>query len=606
MAEPDVIHHDDWLSAYLDGELTPAARAEAEQRLAGDPAARRRLDELGLLARELGELPRCEVPDDFVAEVQRRIERQFSTSVAAGAGRLRRGWLPLGMAAAVGLSVLVWFEVRSHAPKPARSIVLVDAVTPTEEFKKQPWAMHADLAPPASEPAVLKESSESRAAAMRETSSDDTGAAWVQRLLTIATLDQKMTAGVDEALLREHWFANEPRQLFLIASDPAVSERVEAVLTSMASDREDKHDESKSAGKLAWKGRPGKNFDPAEGEFQWIVRCPRHEWPVILDRLAAASGESVRIELVSGDVLLSGWTAAQTAIASNAGEQLAFGQPLPELSTSERSVSPGKPDIPIPEEPPKKSLFVDNTLTPEKVIEDLIGMLGRSAVSGSPPAEQPEKAGNVEAQGRSAPETTTVASAGVPVHEELRDSSRARKTETHMQEEEEASSLKRAERQAPESKLSSVSTAHSKAGRRPSPEVEAEAFENRLPLAARRLRSVRGDADTSEKSADGASSPTGSTDLPADEVDSKPALSVMSAEGPKLNDMVGGEAGGGGSGQTETRLGLEFAHSRNQIATEWVTIVVRVYVAPSSARPARAQPATRHDPRNENEHPPQN
>jgi hypothetical protein len=46
------------LSAYLDGELTPAEQAQAEQLLADSPAARRTLDEMRALAATLQSLPR--------------------------------------------------------------------------------------------------------------------------------------------------------------------------------------------------------------------------------------------------------------------------------------------------------------------------------------------------------------------------------------------------------------------------------------------------------------------------------------------------------------------------------------------------------------------
>jgi hypothetical protein len=57
------------LSAYLDGELTPAEQAQAEQLLAGSASARRMLDELRSLSSALQSLPQHKLHDDLSEKV---------------------------------------------------------------------------------------------------------------------------------------------------------------------------------------------------------------------------------------------------------------------------------------------------------------------------------------------------------------------------------------------------------------------------------------------------------------------------------------------------------------------------------------------------------
>jgi len=62
---------DELLSAYLDGELSPAERAAVESHLAGDPEARQLLDELRVLASDVRSLPRHKAGEGFSERVVR-------------------------------------------------------------------------------------------------------------------------------------------------------------------------------------------------------------------------------------------------------------------------------------------------------------------------------------------------------------------------------------------------------------------------------------------------------------------------------------------------------------------------------------------------------
>jgi len=81
---------DELLSAYLDDELAPEARARVEERLAADPQARQLLDELRSVSRAMRDLPHTVLETDLRESVLRRAERAMLVSGdSAAANRLR-------------------------------------------------------------------------------------------------------------------------------------------------------------------------------------------------------------------------------------------------------------------------------------------------------------------------------------------------------------------------------------------------------------------------------------------------------------------------------------------------------------------------------------
>jgi hypothetical protein len=72
------------LSAYLDGELTAAERAEVERLLAANPAARQLLDELRTLSATLRALPPQTLGEDLSRQVLRVAERRMLTEGEPG------------------------------------------------------------------------------------------------------------------------------------------------------------------------------------------------------------------------------------------------------------------------------------------------------------------------------------------------------------------------------------------------------------------------------------------------------------------------------------------------------------------------------------------
>jgi hypothetical protein len=68
---------DNLLSAFHDGEIAPAERAAAEQRLATSTDARREMSEYQQISSLLNELPRNRLPSEFPQQVLQAIEREM-------------------------------------------------------------------------------------------------------------------------------------------------------------------------------------------------------------------------------------------------------------------------------------------------------------------------------------------------------------------------------------------------------------------------------------------------------------------------------------------------------------------------------------------------
>lgn len=115
------------LSAYLDDELPPQARAAVEARLAKDAEVRLAMARMRQVSEAVRALPRESPPADMVDVIQLRLARRqlLGESAPARGDAVRRlGWLrPATMAAALllaaGISWRIWFAPRPSAPTPA-------------------------------------------------------------------------------------------------------------------------------------------------------------------------------------------------------------------------------------------------------------------------------------------------------------------------------------------------------------------------------------------------------------------------------------------------------------------------------------------------------
>lgn len=108
----DDARHLEQLSAYLDGELSAAERAEVEVLLARDESARRLLEELRRTAQLVGDLPRSIAPSRFADEVTARLEREALIGIEGDTRPVTFSVWRRVFAAAASLAIVVtagWF-----------------------------------------------------------------------------------------------------------------------------------------------------------------------------------------------------------------------------------------------------------------------------------------------------------------------------------------------------------------------------------------------------------------------------------------------------------------------------------------------------------------
>jgi hypothetical protein len=118
---------DEILSAYLDGELTPAERADVEKWLADDGSARQLLDELRAVGGALRGLPRRKLGEDLSRQVLRAAERRILLEGPPDEVENRR-WRPMpparrGFRRALTRRTFVWLTVTAGV---VAAVLIVD------------------------------------------------------------------------------------------------------------------------------------------------------------------------------------------------------------------------------------------------------------------------------------------------------------------------------------------------------------------------------------------------------------------------------------------------------------------------------------------------
>ena len=152
---------DELLSAYLDGEVSGAQRAEVEALLAGDPSARQTFEELRAVRGAIQGLPQLELGEDLTARVlqlaEMRLLAEGPTSDDAPAPRAAHWSAPLR--GFLGRRAVVWSGL---AVAIALMILLTERERPANQINPQPGAgLQAGREPigpigPQSEPPTLR------------------------------------------------------------------------------------------------------------------------------------------------------------------------------------------------------------------------------------------------------------------------------------------------------------------------------------------------------------------------------------------------------------------------------------------------------------------
>lgn len=132
----------EWISAYLDDELTPAERARGSRDLSRQPEARRRLGRYQLI----GDAMRDDLPDHlelgFAARVHREIVKEVSTPPKHHTLQELWHWIrhPAPLAVATGmLATLVaaglWFYTKEPEVVPVVIDVPIDRIAEVPEIE---------------------------------------------------------------------------------------------------------------------------------------------------------------------------------------------------------------------------------------------------------------------------------------------------------------------------------------------------------------------------------------------------------------------------------------------------------------------------------------
>ncbi len=139
---------DDLLSAFHDGEITPAERAAAEQRLATSADARREFSEFQQISALLKELPPARLPSEFPQQVLQAIEREMLIpsqpvdSTDAARTQSTRRWI--GAAAVLTSAAGLLLLVRALDDRPGREVPKGQGLAGVPRLQSAPVEVAAD------------------------------------------------------------------------------------------------------------------------------------------------------------------------------------------------------------------------------------------------------------------------------------------------------------------------------------------------------------------------------------------------------------------------------------------------------------------------------
>jgi anti-sigma factor RsiW len=119
MSDPTYDDGHDFLSAYLDGELTTGERGEIDARLAGSESLRAELDEVRAARDAVRGLGLRDAPDGFWDAVTARVDSDNVVSLASRRRRVPLGWIAGAAAVAAALIAVIVLPGRASVrPNP--------------------------------------------------------------------------------------------------------------------------------------------------------------------------------------------------------------------------------------------------------------------------------------------------------------------------------------------------------------------------------------------------------------------------------------------------------------------------------------------------------
>jgi len=432
MAGFDSEQFGEWLSAYVDGELDAVETKRVESILKENGEARRLLDELRRTAQLVSTLPRHEAPPSILEAIQLDAERRelLGGLEPQPVGRTGgRGWA-LGIVSSAAALVLVvggvwYFSLGRDAPlRPIDRVAALAPATPegptgrgrsTGEAKR---SLESDIR-------------SDKAAAPADRASGG-GGKTEGSLLAAATIDQKLQAGLGVSAVESHTFGNEPVQLQVAVTDPAVRDRLAERVARYLSDRrvanlsqngKDDRGSAEAPGRFFYAGAPKKNFNDSD-QRQILVRATRGELEGLMRQVALATGRDDSVALVSGPLTIHGLNRAQTILYGLADSTPTKRKESEALDASANSgaKSSGAVSSAAPTAPAGPDQFLDGLVEMLGLDRDALAKAGERsdavAAAGKPAAagqSSPEPAPAAQDSGRSAEETRSAASEAADV-----------------------------------------------------------------------------------------------------------------------------------------------------------------------------------------------
>ncbi len=338
----------EWLTAYLDGELSDEEAALVERHLAEDPESRQLLDELERTASLVSSLPRHRAPDSIAEDVRARLERGELLDAGDQAGSIPQGRRASGlgrfaMAAMLGFIVIgaIWVVVEQHQKKGSTpsAVALVDpedkrapktltkkAFAPREKreessrSKKRPGGSRGrgpSKGSVASTPQDVDTVAGPVIGKERDVLGEGQPAATSDALLSVLDVRQKLAANVDVELLRDHRFENEQVRLKIRVSSQAeadlLSGRVLAHLAGQDIAGLDGRSSVGSSARFYHTGKPDVNFK-GTGQRQILVRASADQLEGLIGDLGVEPDASDDVVLSVAKIPFHGITQARTVM----------------------------------------------------------------------------------------------------------------------------------------------------------------------------------------------------------------------------------------------------------------------------------------------------
>lgn len=324
----------EWLSAYLDGELTEGETVIIERALEEDAGARALLEELRRSASVVSSLPRHRAPASILEDVRFQVERaelldDARESIPQPISRSPRPAMRWAMAATVGFAAVgaMWMMVDQHQRPGVDSSMAesqgVRAVLPMEEAAPATHVATAERSSRAAggkakgvpdERIVGRGSVTSDALSIEKVTAlpsrrDAVGPSDAEPVEAILNMKQKLARGVPADKLRDHRFGNESVRLEVRVKDIASRDRLEkALLAQLTAGDMANLKSAPAAGKperFFIPGTTGVNFS-SHDRRQVLVRAPADEIERLVQVVGDPSASASRMALVLDDLRISG------------------------------------------------------------------------------------------------------------------------------------------------------------------------------------------------------------------------------------------------------------------------------------------------------------